>query len=230
MGRSDMDPSIEAEAVADDPRLLKAAQEYLAELEAGRRPNRLAFLDLAGEMADKLAPFLDAIDMVHGAYSSAPNAPALPPKGAAPIEPLGDFRIVREIGRGGMGIVYEAVQMSLGRRVALKVLPFAAALDAKQLQRFRNEAQAAAQLHHSNIVPVYAVGCERGVHYYAMQMIEGQNLAELIRQVRPRPGAAGADPEPTGPPAEQPAAVTAVGAELSTHRATRSVERSEEHT
>jgi serine/threonine protein kinase len=97
---------------------------------------------------------------------------------------LGDFRIVREIGRGGMGIVYEAVQLSLGRRVALKVLPFAATLDAKQLQRFKNEAQAAAQLHHTNIVPVYAVGVERGVHYYAMQLIEGQNLLDLIRRMR----------------------------------------------
>src|SRR5207244_6028932 len=100
------------------------------------------------------------------------------------VEPLGDFRIEREIGRGGMGVVYEAVQLSLGRRVALKVLPFAAALDAKQLQRFQNEAQAAAQLHHTNIVPVYAVGCERGVHYYAMQLIAGQNVAALIEELR----------------------------------------------
>ena len=68
--------------------------------------------------------------------------------------------------------------------VALKVLPFAAALDAKQLQRFKNEAQAAAHLHHQNIVPVYGVGCERGVHYYAMQFIDGQTLADLIRQLR----------------------------------------------
>ena len=83
-----------------------------------------------------------------------------------------------------MGVVYEAVQLSLGRRVALKVLPFAAALDARQLQRFKNEAQAAAQLHHTNIVPVYAVGCERGTHFYAMQLIEGQNLADLIGCLR----------------------------------------------
>src|SRR5207249_10872308 len=97
---------------------------------------------------------------------------------------IGEFRLLREVGRGGMGVVYEAVQLSLGRRVALKVLPFAAALDAKQLQRFQNEAQAAAQLHHTNIVPVYAVGVERGVHYYAMQLIEGQNLADLVAQLR----------------------------------------------
>jgi WD40 repeat protein/serine/threonine protein kinase len=98
---------------------------------------------------------------------------------------------VREIGRGGMGVVYEAVQISLGRRVALKVLPFASALDATQLQRFKNEAHAAAQLHHQNIVPVYGVGCERGVHYYAMQFIDGQTLAAVIAELRrlARPGA-----------------------------------------
>ena len=83
-----------------------------------------------------------------------------------------------------MGVVYEAVQISLGRQVALKVLPFAAALDGKQLQRFKNEAQAAAHLHHTNIVPVFAVGCERGVHYYAMQYIDGQTLAAMIRELR----------------------------------------------
>ena len=83
-----------------------------------------------------------------------------------------------------MGVVYEAEQISLGRRVALKVLPFAAALDARQLQRFKNEAQAAACLHHVNIVPVFGVGCERGIHYYAMQYIEGQTLAAIIEKLR----------------------------------------------
>ena len=95
---------------------------------------------------------------------------------------------MREIGRGGMGVVYEAVQISLGRRVALKVLPFASALDSRQLQRFKNEAHAAAQLHHTNIVPVFGVGCERGVHYYAMQYIDGQTLAALIRELRHEAG------------------------------------------
>jgi serine/threonine protein kinase len=93
---------------------------------------------------------------------------------------LGDFRLLREVGRGGMGIVYEAEQMSLGRRVALKVLPYAATMDPKQLQRFKNEAKAAASLKHDHIVSVYAVGCERGVHYYAMEFIEGASLAQII--------------------------------------------------
>src|SRR5262249_16920909 len=96
--------------------------------------------------------------------------------------------IVRELARGGMGVVYEAIQLSLGRRVALKVLPFAATFDSRQLQRFKNEAQAAALLHHTNIVPVFAVGCERGVNFYAMQLIDGQSLAGLIRQLARRAG------------------------------------------
>jgi eukaryotic-like serine/threonine-protein kinase len=93
---------------------------------------------------------------------------------------LGDFAIRGEIGRGGMGIVYEAEQISLGRRVALKVLPTAASLDARSLQRFQLEAQAAACLHHEHIVPVYAIGERDGVPYYAMQFIEGANLAAIV--------------------------------------------------
>src|SRR5206468_4591036 len=96
------------------------------------------------------------------------------------IGQLGDFRLLREIGRGGMGVVYEAEQVSLRRRVALKVLPFAAALDARQIQRFQIEAQAAACLHHPHIVPVHGVGNERGVYYYAMQLIDGQSLSAMI--------------------------------------------------
>jgi len=101
---------------------------------------------------------------------------------------LGDFLIQRELGRGGMGIVYEAQQISLRRRVALKVLPFVAVLDSRQLRRFHNEAQAAALLHHPQIVPVYGVGCERGVHYYAMQLIEGPTLAHVIGGLRSQAG------------------------------------------
>src|SRR5205807_183146 len=96
---------------------------------------------------------------------------------------LGDYRLIREIGRGGMGVVYEAEQISLARRVALKVLPMAAALDPRQLQRFRLEAQAAACLHHSHVVPIYAVGCEAGVYHYAMQYVEGQSLADVIARL-----------------------------------------------
>ena len=93
---------------------------------------------------------------------------------------LGDYRILHEVDRGGMGIVYEAEQLSLKRRVALKVLPFAVVLDPRRLQRFKNEAQAAAALRHPHIVQVFAIGCERGVHYYAMEYVEGQTVAQAI--------------------------------------------------
>jgi serine/threonine protein kinase/WD40 repeat protein len=119
--------------------------------------------------------------------------------GPAALGELGDYRILREVGRGGMGVVYEAEQVSLGRRVALKVLPFAAVLDPRHLQRFHNEARAAAGLHHPNVVPVHAVGCERGVHYYAMQFIDGQSLAAVIAELRRQADGA---PAPTAPRAE----------------------------
>ena len=99
-------------------------------------------------------------------------------------ERLGDFRLVREIGRGGMGVVYEAEQLSMGRKVALKVLPFAAMLDPKALRRFQNEVRAAATLDHPHIVPVYSVGEDRGVHYYAMHLIKGPSLAALLEELR----------------------------------------------
>ena len=216
----------------EDPRLIGAAQEYLAALEAGRRPNRAEFVARFPGLAEPLTAYLDALDMVHGAGPLLPRPSTRPAAdGPPPVEALGDFHIVREIGRGGMGVVYEAVQLSLGRRVALKVLPFAGALDARQLQRFKNEAQAAAQLHHTNIVPVYAVGCERGTHYYAMQLIEGRNLAEVIGQLQSRQprtkhdtrGPDGALP-PTGPELPAPAAASTVlapAAELPTRPATR---------
>ncbi|MDR3632316.1 MAG: serine/threonine-protein kinase, partial [Isosphaeraceae bacterium] len=97
---------------------------------------------------------------------------------------FGDFRIEREIGRGGMGVVYEARQLPIGRRVALKVLPPAVALDSRALQRFQLEAQVAGLLQHPGIVSVYAVGTLGGVPYYAMQYIEGRSLADLLADLR----------------------------------------------
>ena len=215
--RDDQQPEL------DDPRVIAALDEYLAALEAGQKPDRQGFLSRHAEIAGALGECLDGMEALHEASSSSPQAG---PRWSArdewhPGAALGDFHILREIGRGGMGVVYEAEQISLGRRIALKVLPFALTLDPKQLQRFKNEARAAAQLHHQHIVPVYYVGSERGVHFYAMQYIEGQSLAEVIRELRQlaaRDGtpafAAAADrsPESTGPyvsPSQAAAADTA---------------------
>ena len=106
-------------------------------------------------------------------------------------ERLGDFRLIRQIGHGGMGVVYEAEQLSLSRKVAVKVLPFASMLNPQHRKRFHNEARAAATLDHPNIVPIYFVGEERGVHFYAMHLIEGQSIADLITAMR------GEDSKPT---------------------------------
>jgi serine/threonine protein kinase len=179
----------------DNPEVVRAVREYLKGMEAGQKPNRREFLARYREVADAVAECLDALEFVHAVGprldDPARGKAASPAQTAAldPATPLGDFRILREIGRGGMGVVYEAEQLSLGRRIALKILPFALTLDARQLQRFKNEARAAAHLHHSNIVPVYSVGCERGIHFYAMQFIEGQTLAEVIRGLRQLAGA-----------------------------------------
>src|SRR5947207_1625405 len=97
---------------------------------------------------------------------------------------VGEFRILRRVGLGGMGVVYEAVQESLGRHVALKLLPPEALLDPKRLERFRREARAAARLHHTNIVPVFGVGEADGRHFYAMQFIAGHPLDAVIDEVR----------------------------------------------
>ena len=116
---------------------------------------------------------------------------------------LGEFEITRELGRGGMGVVYEAVQTSLGRRVALKVLGPGLGLTPRAVDRFRREAAAAAKLHHTNIVPVYATGEHDGTHFYAMELIDGPSLDAVIRQLRGPDGDTRTKPPPsaaaTGP-------------------------------
>src|SRR3989304_4793646 len=102
---------------------------------------------------------------------------------------LGDFEILRELGRGGMGIVYEARQASLNRKVALKVLGDSLGMTAKAVVRFRREAEAAAKLHHTNIVPIYATGDEDGTHYYAMELVDGPSLNLVIHSLRSEPRA-----------------------------------------
>ena len=119
------------------------------------------------------------IDRDPGSNGPQPRRPAAPGKERR----LGDYRILREIGRGGMGVVYEAEQVSLGRRVALKVLPGQVAGDRLALERFRREAKAAARLHHTNIVPVFEVGRDGEVAYYAMQFIQGQGLDQVIDEL-----------------------------------------------
>src|SRR5262249_19092068 len=129
-------------STAEDEELAHVLDHYLAELEAGRPTDPATLFAQHPTIADRLRSCLSSLQVVEQALSDLPSATAQP----LPPPQLSDFRILREIGRGGMGIVYEAEQLSLNRRVALKVLPFAAALDPRHLQRFRHEAQAAAHL------------------------------------------------------------------------------------
>jgi serine/threonine protein kinase len=122
--------------------------------------------------------------------------------GGVRLERLGDFRILGEIGRGGMGIVYEAFQESLGRHVAVKVLPRQTLLTPSQLQRFQREAQTAARLHHTNIVPVFGMGEHDGFHYIVMQLIQGAGLDAVLATLR-QPG--GRQPAVTGKSNSAPA-------------------------
>ncbi|MCI0464779.1 MAG: serine/threonine protein kinase [Gemmataceae bacterium] len=185
----------------DDPRVLQALDEYLAALEAGQQPDRQALQARYPEVAEDLARCLDGLEFIKAAapqLRSSAAAVRLPAAASLPeLQPgmaLGDYRIVREVGRGGMGVVYEAEQVSLGRRVALKVLPVEAARDAKLRARFRRESQAAAQLHHSNIVPVFEVGQQGDVCFYAMQYIQGQPLDQVIQELQQLRAASGGTP------------------------------------
>jgi tetratricopeptide (TPR) repeat protein len=207
-----------------DPVLADLVEELTALLKAGHVVDLEAVLAEHPGQADELRKLWPTLRLL--AELSEGTGEVRPREGrpdGALSGTLGDYRLVREVGRGGMGLVYEAEQISLARRVALKVLPFAATLDGRQLQRFKNEAQAAAQLHHTNIVPVYAVGCERGVHYYAMQFIDGQTLAALIADLRRTSRSkASAEAEPTAPYTPCPGGETAAVAALSTERSPRS--------
>ena len=164
----------ELEDVSLESLVAQVADDFTERLGRGEQPEIERYASRYPQIATVLRQVLPALEVV----SKLPmkSAPTRDLDGASSQVAgcLGDFRIICEIGRGGMGVVYEAEQISLHRKVALKVLPFAAVLDSKHLQRFKNEAHAAAGLHHQNIVPIYSVGCERGVHYYAMQYVEGQ--------------------------------------------------------
>jgi serine/threonine protein kinase len=172
----------------EDSAVIRALEGYLEALRSGHPCSRAELLTRHPEIADALLECLSGLEFIQAAANQLGEAgTAQAGRQSDPVPPsaqLGDYRILREVGRGGMGVVYEAEQVSLGRRVALKVLPFAAAIDPKQRQRFQIEAQAAAQLHHPHIVPIFAVGCDQGIHYYAMQFVEGRSMAAIVRELR----------------------------------------------
>jgi WD40 repeat protein/serine/threonine protein kinase len=178
---SDNNPS------AEDP-FGQIADEFVEAFRQGKHPSVEEFARRYPEHAEEIRDILPALVLMEKAKSpddtSNQRRQARAQAAAAPLQQLGDYQILREIGRGGMGVVYEAQQLSLGRHVAIKVLPSHALLDPRQLGRFQREARSAAKLHHTNIVPVFGVGEQDGLHYYVMQFIPGLGLDVILDELR----------------------------------------------
>src|SRR4051794_40508069 len=162
----------------------RLAEEFVARHRRGECPSPTEYAERHPQWADRILALFPALLLMerHKPGSGDPDDSC---EGggtwAAPPEQLGDYRIIREVGRGGMAVVYEAEQESLGRHVALKVLRARPQVDPRWAARFRREARPAARLHHTNIVPVYGVGEQDGVLYYVMQFIPGQALDQVLR-------------------------------------------------
>jgi WD40 repeat protein/serine/threonine protein kinase len=168
----------------NDELLDRLAEEFADRYRRGERPALKEYTEKFPELANEireLFPALVEMEQVEEDREEALGQGG--PAKMAPPHQVGDYQLVRKVGRGGMGVVYEAEQISLGRRVALKILPQSAPRDGHALERFKREARAAARLHHTNIVPVFEVGQDGATWYYAMQFIQGQSLDEVIEEL-----------------------------------------------
>ncbi len=186
------------------------SEEFLERIRRGEAVTPEDYAEEHPELADEILALFPALLMMEelgGESSDRTSSIAGDAGSVAGATPgrLGEFRLLREVGRGGMGVVYEAEQESLGRRVALKVLPSGALTDTKQVRRFEREARSAARLHHTNIVPIFGVGQHEGTHYYVMQFIQGQGLDAVLgelkklRDTRTAKSVRTAPPGPTDP-------------------------------
>jgi eukaryotic-like serine/threonine-protein kinase len=172
--------------------LNRLGDEFVERYRRGERPSLQEYVDRHPKLADEIREYFPALAEVEQVKENRREVQEPPSHIPLPaLERIGDYRIIREIGRGGMGVVYEAEQVSLGRHVALKVLPQQFRQDARTKTRFEREAKAAAKLHHTNIVPVFGVGEQDGLRYYVMQFIQGLGLDEVLlelKRLQPGPG------------------------------------------
>lgn len=174
------------------------ADEFAERLRRGESPTVAQYAEAHPELADEIRESFPSIQMMEQLALRREQqrlAQKTPAQTTAALERLGDYRILHRIGQGGMGIVYEAVHESLDRRVAVKMLLPQLAVSQEQVARFVREAQAAARLHHTNIVPVFGVGEDHGHHYYVMQLIAGEGLDRVLaRSLEQGPGLSCAKP------------------------------------
>jgi WD40 repeat protein/serine/threonine protein kinase len=186
------------------------ADEFVEAFRQGKRPSVEEFARRYPSHAEDIREILPALVMMEKA--KAPDDTSGQRRqatvAAPPLRHLGDYEILREVGRGGMGVVYEAQQMSLGRHVAIKVLAAHALLDRRLVARFQREARSAAKLHHTNIVPVFGVGEQEGLHYYVMQFIPGLGLDVVLDELRRLPQPRGKQPLTPADVAGRAAAMT----------------------
>ena len=157
--------------------------EVLERHRQGEKPDLEALCEEYPELADDIRELLPSVLLMEDVKPDLTTGGSHDAASTTAPRQIGEYRIVGEIARGGMGIVYEAEQQSLGRRVALKVLPHHIASSASSVERFQREARAAARMHHSNIVPVFEVGREGDTLFYTMQLIEGQSLDVVIQDL-----------------------------------------------
>ena len=164
------------------------AEEFLERRRQGERVSAKDYAEAHPELAEEILDLFPTMLALEKLGDDTPGDSSTPSANFDHPERLGDLRLLREIGRGGMGIVYEAEQESLGRRVAVKILPERALFDTKRLERFRREARTAAALQHPHIVPIYGVGEQEGLHYLSMQLIEGAGLDVVAKIVGEQAG------------------------------------------
>jgi serine/threonine protein kinase/tetratricopeptide (TPR) repeat protein len=171
MGRNDS--VVTGDAAGGDHELNELVSEYVDRMNAGEKLDPQQVLEQhprrGPEILEELQVFLD-IDEDEWAVSA--------------FSTVGDFRLIRQVGRGGMGVVYEAWQTSMDRRVALKVLPAGIAADGKAFSRFMREAKTAGKLNHRNVVSVHAMGVHDATPYFAMEFVDGETLAQILRRLR----------------------------------------------
>jgi eukaryotic-like serine/threonine-protein kinase len=188
---------------------------FLERYRRGERPSLTEYTTQRPELAERIRALFPALLVVEELGSRGEPARAAAAAGASTVasmpQRLGDYLLLRPIGSGGMGMVYEAIQESLGRHVALKTLPFQQLGDATRLERFRREARAAARLHHTHIVPVFGVGEHEGLHYYTMQFIRGHGLDTVLQEVKRLRQDSGASAAAVAPAGQQLSTVLALG-------------------
>ena len=163
--------------------LEKVVERFTQEVRDGNNPDVEQWVQDHSHLSDELSDLLSSVAMIEGLKNFSLST-SHPQSSFADVEIpdyLGEYKIVREIGRGGMGIVLEAVHETLGRRVAIKVMVPGAMTTSSHLERFHREAVAAASLHHTNIVSVFGAGEDQGFHFYVMEFVDGQSISQMLK-------------------------------------------------